>query len=193
MELEQIEPLAPLAFYEVETTLAYGKKPQILPDFSELLAEERFAEVRMGWTEKGFQFYVDIDKPFEEIVHPDFTSGDSIEIFIRALGFYHHFLFLPANDEGLVAEEVTRLRSIDVRPLADPALLHVRTDHKKKSYAMEIEIEAEAVKGFEEAREIGFNYRINRYRGEPQHFSLSSHEFAFEKHPELWSLITKKR
>ncbi|MCH9770209.1 MAG: cation diffusion facilitator family transporter [Gammaproteobacteria bacterium] len=78
--------------------------------------------------------------------------------------------------------------------------VHIKLMHKfpkiaefdKKSYLLEIAIPTECLYGFEpkEGLNIGLNYRVNRHKGDPQHFATPSNEYTIEKHPSLWSTFT---
>ncbi len=201
--LKQISPLPPLNFFQFTMEIAEGKVVK-LPDLTPFLDEESFAKFSISWTKSGLNFHLEVDKPLEEVFFPEVLRGDSLEIFLDTRDmksaksihrFCHHFVFLPEEIEGIRASEVTRFRAEESRPHADPNKLHVKTTLKKKSYIMEIEIEKEALYGFEPNTfdRLGFTFRLNRLGGDPQHFSVSSKAFNIEQNPNLWGSITLKK
>ncbi|MCB1117252.1 MAG: hypothetical protein KDK50_01580 [Chlamydiia bacterium] len=174
------------------------KKPFLLPDISEFLDEDSFARVAMAWNEKGLFVVVDVDKAFEESAFPELQRGDSFELFIdtrdlKSAGtvtrFCHHFVFFPKEDDECKSQEITRMREEDSRELADPDDLSVDTTFNRKSYTMEIAISNDALYGYspKEFNRLGICYSVNRKGGDPQSFAVSSHEYAFSKHPALWA------
>src|SRR5271163_786861 len=110
--LEAIPPIAPLDFFSLEKEIFFCngspflkrlRKKYQLPDLSELLQEEAFAEGWMAWSEEGICVDFSIQHPFKEATYPHFNEGDAVELFIDtrdlktagfATRFCHHFLFL---------------------------------------------------------------------------------------------------
>lgn len=205
--LEELPPLNPLEFFTLEGELKYSKtapsskimrRSFVLPDTSEWLAEERFAEVALAWSESGIFIDVFVNKPFEEAAYPRFSEGDAVELFFDtrdlktasfATRFSHQFVFLPEAVQGISAQEISHFRTEDIHPLCDSSDLQVTTATSKNDYEMQIFIPAHCLHGFDPAsfERIGFTYRIHRYRGSPQHFALSSQHFSIEQHPRLWA------
>lgn len=209
--LEEIEPILPASFFTYSFDLAKRKhlpkdpfhEPYLLPDYSDLLEEEKFADVAMCYDESGLEIRVLVDKPFEDVSFPRVQSGDSVEIFIdtrdykkasTVTKFCHHFVFLPKEVGELVACEITKFRGDDTRELADSNLLSCETAFHKNSYEMQIIIDAEALFGFDPAefKKMGFSYRINRKRKDAQHFTVSSHQFHIERFPAMWASVLLK-
>jgi hypothetical protein len=198
--LEGMPALAPLEFFSIEGELRYSKSGRTskLPDMSEWLAEEGFAEVAAGWNETGIFLTVSVDKPFEEAFYPKFSEGDAVELFFDtrdlktagfATRFCHQFVFLPQPVLGIQAQEITHFRTEDTHPLCDAADLSVTSKIGKKDYEMQIFIPSHCLHGFDPVsfERIGFTYRIHRYKGPRQHFALSSQHFSLEQHPRLWA------
>ncbi len=170
----------------------------LLPNTSEWLAEEHFADVALGWNESGLFVDLFVDKAFEEALYPRFEEGDAVELFFDtrdlktagfATRFCHQFLFLPQAVQGIQAQELTHFRTEDMHPLCDPADLQLTAEFGKKNYELQIFIPAHCLHGYDPTSfdRIGFTYRIHRYKGAPQHFSLSSQHFTLEQHPRLWA------
>lgn len=208
--LDQISPILPIDFFSIELDLhpAEWKKPlkkkHILPDFSELLFEDLFAHVSMGWHEKALFFEIDVKKPFEECFFPEFRKGDSVELFIdtRAMKnagfltrFCHHFVFLPKPIDDVVAQEITSFRTDDRHELCNGEKLQCKATFKSRSYFLEISLPLECLHGYDPSSfdRLGFTYRINRPSKDPQHFAVSSEYLAIENQPSLWSTMHMRK
>lgn len=199
--------LAPIHLVAVSADCNYLTKTEkrwparfLLPDTSELCAEERFAEVAIGWTNEGIHVDVQIKKAFEKVSYPDLQRGDSVELFIDtrdrktsgfASRFCHHFFFTAEPIDGRLGGEMTRFRTEDVHALCDPSLLQVQPKVAKGSYSLAIFIPAHCLHGYdpEQFNRLGFTYRINRSGGQSQHFSVLSQDFPIEQQPSLWSSL----
>ncbi len=206
---EQLDPLLPVDFFAVSLqipkskTLSAGRlfsKSPALVDLTPYLSEDKFAEVYLTWNEEGIAGRVEFDKAFEHSAFPKFDEGDSVEIFIDtrdmkqagwATRFCHHFVFLGHEVSQIEAQEVTRFRSDDVHPLCDSSLLHMKTTYGKNSFSLDFVIPTHCLHGFDPTAfpRIGFTYKINRYKGLAQHFSVSSNYFDIMQHPALWSSV----
>jgi hypothetical protein len=205
--LEECPPLKPSEFFAITKELHYAKSPPssklmrkhfLLPDLSEWLAEERFADLGMAWNEEGIFVGVSFDKPFEEAFYPRFSDGEAVELFFDtrdlktagfATRFCHQFVFLPQPVQGIQAQELSHFRSEDTHPLCDSGDLQVSAEFGKKNFEMQIFIPAHCLHGFDPAsfERIGFTYRIHRSKAAPQHFALTSQHFSLEQHPRLWA------
>jgi hypothetical protein len=175
-------------------------EPYLLPDTSALCGETTFARVAMGWNEEGIEVYVDVHHPIEHSFFPDIQRGDSVELFfdtrdVKTSGFNtrfcHHFFFLPEAIEGSQAGEITRFRTEDAHEPCDPAELKVKTQVRSKNYSMQIFIPSQCLNGYdpEQFDRLGFTYRINRFSGNSQHFSVTSDDYQLEQQPSLWSSL----
>jgi len=205
--LEKLPALAPLDFFSVEGELCFSKSPPssklmrrnyMLSDTSEWLGEEHFADVAAAWNESGLFFTFFVNKPFEEALYPRFSEGDAVELFLDtrdlktagfATRFCHHFLFLPQKVQGIQTQELTHFRTEDTHPICDAADLQVVSEFSKKDYELQIFIPAHCLHGYDPSsfERIGFTYRIHRFKGMPQHFSLGSQHFTLEQHPRFWA------
>ncbi len=205
--LEEYPPLAPLEFFSLEGELRYSKSPPsskfmrrsfLLPDTSEWLGEERFAEMALAWNETGVFVDVFVDKPFEEALYPQFSQGDAVELFFDtrdlktagfATKFCHQFVFLPQPVQGIKAQEITHFRTEDTHALCDADELQLSYEIGKKSYALQIYIPATCLHGYDpfHFERIGFTYRIHRFKGPPQNFAVNSQHFSLEQHSRLWA------
>lgn len=208
----EIEPLSSLfffqSFYDAKylplTKKTFFSKEFQLPSTSELLEEEEFAKVFFAWNEEKILLHFEVDEEMKKTVFPNFRSGDSIELFFdtrdlksrKAVSqFCHHFVFFPEEINGFLGQEITRFRSEGSHELCQPKDLKVEADVQPDHYRMTITIPKYCLHGFEPTSfdRLGFTYRINRSDGLPQHFTVSSDEFAIEHHPDLWSSIKLQR
>ncbi len=203
--VETLAPLTPVHFFAIGIDCHYFKgKSSQLPQLSPLTGDKQFAEVAVGWNEKGLYVDVTAKRPRTEVFFPDITSGDSVELFIDTRDvknrtfntrFCHHFFFLPqpvdTNGASVQAGEITRFRTEDSHELCDPEALVLSCDQTKKGYTLHIFIPAHVLHGYDPSQfdRIGFTYRINRYDAPPQHFSLSSEDFSIEQHSSNWATM----
>ncbi len=266
--LEELEPLLPIQFFDISWEVPHAlkfpgkllRRSFKLPDTSELLNEERFAELFMAWNEEGLLIDVHVDQPLCGASYPDYKNGDAIELFIDtrdvesgvATRFCHHFLILPEAVEGIlypndlksrefdkkapqiwsgeadtsiaklkkfsdgggskfggcptmsktdflshlgIFQELTLLRTEELRPLARQDQVTVTTHTRPGTYQVLIEIAKEALYGFDPSSfdRLGFTYRINRKGKRAQHFALSSQEYTLERQPDLWATLYLKK
>ena len=174
-----------------------------LPSTHTLTHEVSFAKVAMGWHEEGIALHIQVNRPASRSAYPASEQGDGIEFFfdtrdVKTSGFNtrfcHHFFFLPQAVEGVSKGEKTHFRTEDSHPLCDPQELECNVQLKKKDYSMKIFIPSHCLVGYDpkQFNRLGFTYRISRFGGAPQHFSVVSQEYQVDQQPSLWaSLILK--
>lgn len=171
-----------------------------LPDTSFLCHERSFADVAMGWSEDGLAFQIKAKTSPVQPSFPAIENGDSVELMIdtrdlKTAGFNtrfcHHFFFLPQSIEGHTAGEITHFRTEDTHPLCDGSDLYTTTKATGKEYTMKIFIPAKCLHGYDPRQfdRLGFTYRINRFSGPSQHFSVVTAEYLIDQQPSLWSSI----
>lgn len=171
-----------------------------LPETSFLCHEKAFAEVAMGWNEDGLAFHIKAKTAPIQSAFPSIENGDSAELMIdtrdlKSAGFNtrfcHHFFFLPQAIEGHVAGEVTHFRTEDTHPLCEASDLYVDTKVTGSGYVMKIFIPTKCLHGYDPRQfdRLGFTYRINRFSGPAQHFSVVTGEYPIDQQPSLWSSI----
>ncbi len=196
MILEEVKPLVPIHFFRFSADLNYGKvlfpfKTYLLSDPSKWFGEESFGQVALAWNPEGILAEVLFDKEFAE--------GDSVELFIDTRDlknagfphqFCHHFFITP---EG--GSEITQFRTEDRHPLCDPKGIDVKTDFGKSNYRVHIFISSQCLHGYDTTLfdRIGFTYRLNRLRREPQHFVVSSRFYGIPQHPSLWATLKMRK
>lgn len=209
---EGFVPLAPRNFFAVEVDLhavdwekggstkshPLSAKKYRLPLTTGLAEEEAFADVSLGWSDEGIIALVTYEQPFEKSVFPDIRNGDAIELLIdtrdvKSSGFNtrfcHHFFFLPNGVEGGARKgERTHFRTEDRHELCDPEELSLKPLNKKM---LELRIPSSCLNGYnpKDFQRLGFSYRLSRWGGPPQHFSVSSNEYTIDQQPSLWSTL----
>jgi hypothetical protein len=198
---ERFPPIAPIHFFRLNVDVKYGKEPakkHRLPDTSELLGEDSFADVALAWHEEGIYTRVTVHQKFEESVYPKYDQGDAIELFfdtrdLKEAGFptrfCHHFLILPQEVQGVQALELTRFRTEDSHPLCDPRAIQVSTENSFREFTVNIHLPAEILHGYDPHAfdRLGFTYCIHRPKRPSQHFAVSSAYVSVAQHPSLWA------
>jgi len=209
MFTEEFVPITPVNFFQLTTECRHvptGKlsgrnfRKYLLPDTSGLCDNEHFADVAMGWNQQGMEFFVQVNKQFEDCCYPEVDYGDSVEIMIdtrdvKTTGFNtrfcHHFFFLPEPINDHQTGEITHFRTEDTHELCDPKDLQLKVQFKRDGYTMQIGIPRKCLNGYdpEQFDRLGFTYRINRPRWQSQHFSVVTEDYQVEQQPSLWSSI----
>jgi hypothetical protein len=199
-----VAPLAPIHFFRLNTDIKQGKKAskQQLPDTTELLGEEQFADVGLAWQPAGLYVYLHARKKFEEACYPKFSEGDALELFfdtrdLKEAGFptrfCHHFLVLPQEVQGIRCLELTRFRSEEGHPLYDPSLSTAKVEISfhagSKDYFLDMYFPAEVLHGYDPLSfdRLGLTYTVHRYKNRPQNFSVSSNYVTIAQNPSLWA------
>lgn len=186
--------LSPSEFFSLCVPILRGKGwkgAHLLPSTSDLFPEKSFGEVGIGWHEEGITVGALVHKPLED---PD---GDFLEMFLdtrdlKTAGFptrfCHHFLIVPQVGGS---REVTRFRTEDTHSLCDSEELDVSFHTERTSYHIQAFIPAHCLHGYDPHSfdRLGFTYRLNRHKGEPQHFSVSSSFYAIDQQPSLWASL----
>lgn len=201
--------LTPINFFQIGADCNEIKGPfphinekakYLLPSTADLCDDEAFAKVYMGWNQEGIEVQIAVSQAVQVCYYPEVARGDGIELFfdtrdVKTSGhntrFCHHFFFLPEAVDGHMCGELTRFRTEDVHELCDPNELKVKTKISARGYNMQIFIPASCLYGYgpDQFSRMGFSYRINRYRGHPQHFSAVTEEYQIEQQPSLWGFL----
>jgi hypothetical protein len=194
---EEIPALSPIQFFAVSWDCPYLKgewkaaSDRRIPSTAELLGEETFADLYMGWNEQKIAIEARVkERSAEDSLELFFDTRD-LKTKAHASKFCHHFIFTPDAVDGFFGREITRFRGEDVHRLADPKELTVATDSDDSSYILRIEIPAVCLHGYDPLQflRLGFTYRVNRSSKPAQHFAVSSIEFAIEQQPSLWATV----
>src|SRR5579872_2244490 len=164
-QFEQLADLSPLDFFTLAIPLQHvsafpqrlSLKKHLLPNTEAWLGESSFAHVTAAWHEEGLLFEFEVDKALEQSLYPDFTEGDSLELFLDTRDlknakyltrFGHHFLILPQEVQGISSQEITRFPSEDSHPLCDPALIQVTTELLSSKYRIRVQLPAACLHGY---------------------------------------------
>jgi len=167
------------------------EKKHFLPKLCELMDETAFGDVQIGWSETGLHLFIDAECSLHE--------SNSVELFIDTKNlktaktthrYSHHFLFFPERHEGIQAKEISTFRTEDRHPLCAAEELEVKTKTTTSGYEMTLFIPEKCLIGYqpEIGNLMGFTYRLNREKGAPQHFGLST-DSKFELYPYLWPSV----
>ncbi|MBY0528965.1 MAG: hypothetical protein K2P51_02115 [Rhabdochlamydiaceae bacterium] len=204
---DEMPALTPLDFFSLSADVKHTASLQQvslrthrLASTSELLAENAFAQMAIGWNEEGLVLSAYVEKPFEEAEYPQFSQADALEVFLdtrdlKTAGFLtkfcHHFLILPQEVQGIRALELTRFRTEDAHSLCEPSDIQVTCKMEQNSYELHLFFPAHCLHGYDPSTldRLGFTYRLHRKGGSPQHFSVSSSDFTIEQHPRLWGSL----
>lgn len=186
--------LSPIEFFSFSVPIFRGKDWKnkfLLPETSDLFPEKNFGEIGIAWHEEGITIGAFVHKALED---PDV---DFLEIFLdtrdlKTAGFStrfcHHFYIVPQEGSS---REVTRFRTEDAHSLCDSKDLEVTFQDARNSYTIAVFIPAHCLHGYDphSFNRLGFTYRLNRYKGESQHFVVSSHYYQIDQQPSLWASL----
>jgi len=195
-----VPPLSPMHFFRMNAEIRQGKKAskKYLPDTSNLLGEEQFAEVGVSWERAGLYVHLHASKKFEEASYPKYTEGDAFELYIDTRDmkdsgfptrFCHHFLILPQEVQGIRALELTRFRTEDSHPLCDPHKIEISFSAGSRDYFLDIFLPADILHGYDPDSfdRLGLTYTVHRPKHGSQNFSVSSHYVTIAQNPSLWA------
>jgi hypothetical protein len=196
---ENAVPLTPIGFIQLQMECRY-LPPNKFPSFTKKNKDKYLLPNTSSLCAEGLELLTQINTAITNVIYPEVTKGDSVEIFIdtrdvKTSGFNtkfcHHFFFLPEAIEGQMAGEVTRFRTEDAHELCNPKDLQVEMKSGWRSYSLNIFIPSHCLHGYdpEQYNRLGFSYRVNRAGGKPQHFSVVTGEYQVEQQPSLWSSL----
>lgn len=212
MENSSIPPLRPINFFHLHVDCfridssfpginAKNKKKYLLPSTADLCDDWSFAEVALGWNQEGIESYISVDQAVGRLAYPNIRQGDSVELFfdtrdVKTSGFNtrfcHHFFALPEAVEGVQTGEITHFRNEEEsHELCDPKEILIKSASTSTGYLIQLFIPRSCLHGYEPEQfdRLGFTYRINRSSGPPQHFSVTTDDYALEQQPSLWSSV----
>lgn len=196
----EVPPLAPVHFFRISADIKQGKKPskKYLPNMTELLGEEHFADVGVSWQQDGLYVHLHALKKFEEASYPKYTDGDAFELYLdtrdmKEAGFptrfCHHFLILPQEVQGVRILEITRFRTEDSHPLCDPGKIEISFHDGSRDYFLDLFFPAEVLHGYDPSSfdRLGLTYTVHRPKYMSQNFSVSSQYVTVAQNPSLWA------
>ncbi len=178
----------------------------VIPSFhGELNLGPRFAELRLGWNERGMFVHLRTTGKKQSPWCRDsrLEDSDGLSLFIdtrntqtihRASRFCHRFVLLPQGAGRLLDEPTARLHEINrarENPKAIPqGKLSVLSEKRIDGYLLQAFLPAEAITGFDPAEhpQLGFSYAVIDRELGWQTFSLGP-EFPFTSDPSLWGTL----
>ncbi len=196
--IEEMDPLFPADFFTCQVKI--GKTLTVLPDVSDLLAEESFGSLALSWSPEGITGLLSVKRPLEASFFPEYTKGDAFELFIdtrnnKKAGFVnrfcHKFVFLGQEANEVRALEMTKFRSEDAHPLCDSEDIIQQVKKKKDGYEIAFTLPGGILHGYDPTQfsELGLAYRIHGFKGKPQNFPFSGRYTDPLQHPSLWASL----
>jgi hypothetical protein len=176
-----------------------------LPDGASLEGGQSWAEVRVGWNDRGLGIAVEAegvddrqragDRPEGfATVHLWVDTRDTRDV-NRATRFCHSFvaqLSVHASPRTLRVDVAQRpiARAVADAPLGKGDLIESRAELGRQGWKLELFIPAAALNGFdpETNRRLGFAYQVADYVREDQ-FSGVGRDFPIGENPSLWSTL----
>ncbi|MEZ6088097.1 MAG: hypothetical protein R3C05_08755 [Pirellulaceae bacterium] len=180
-----------------------------IPAFGTLAGRPHYADVRLGWSEAGLGFWVDVDGkaqiPWCREARVD--ESDGLHLFIdtrnspgihRANRFCHQYAFLPTGAGAKRDQPVARMLNIHrARELPTPAdanALQVHSNLKKHGYELSGLVATQCMSGFDptEFPKISLWFAIVDREIGWQTLSLGP-EYPCQEDPTLWATAELKR
>ena len=176
-----------------------------LPCFGELEGKRTFADVRLGWNEKGLVLNVLVRGKSQPAWCRDsrIEDSDGVQLWIdtrntqnihRAGRFCHRFAFLPIGAGRRLDEPLAALLAIN-RAKESPreiphGSLQVKCTQRADGYALEAFIPAAALTGYSPADQpaLGFTYAVIDRELGWQTFTVGQ-ELPFTEDPSLWGTL----
>ena len=174
--------------------------------YAELDDGPRFADLRIGWNEKGLLVSLRTagKKQSPWCRESRIEDSDGLWLFVgtrdtqnihRASRFCHRFVFLPQGAGQLLSDPVARLVEIPrAREHPKPAPrggLQVRSEKRIDGYVLQAFVSAEALTGFDPAEnlQLGFSYAVSDREKGWQSFTVGPAEYPFISDPSLWGTL----
>ena len=147
-----------------------------LPNLGDLDGQKSFGDVRVGWTEAGLQFQVEVTGKKKSLWCRETAvlESDGLQLWIdtrdthnvhRATKFCHWFVTLPnggEDDNTPIATTLKINRSREDSPAMNRQGIEIKATVKKTGYKMSCLISEKSMHGWDtnEHRNIGFNFAI---------------------------------
>jgi hypothetical protein len=176
-----------------------------LPCFAELEGKRSYADLRMGWHEKGVLVFVRVAGKQQSVWCRDsrIEDSDGLQIWLdtrdtknvhRAGRFCHRFAIMPKGagrnlDQPLVTLLAINRAKESPREIPERAL-QAKSRTFKDGYEVLAWIPAEALTGYDanEHTKVGFTYAVVDRELGLQTFSVGT-EFPFTEDPSLWGTL----
>ena len=176
-----------------------------LPHFGEFDDQFQFADVRIGWSERGVHVTIIVKgrQMALECRETAILDSDSLYLWIdtrnthdvhRATRFCHWFVLLPAGGGAKknkpVANPVKINRAKEVSPSFNRSKVLIESEVSKSGYKINALIPAASLNGWnpEEQTDIGFNFMVNDSELGYQTLALGP-DMPIEEDPSLWHTL----
>jgi len=176
-----------------------------LPNLGAFESQVHFAEIRVGWNEKGLFISAEISGKDQSLWcrETQLLDSDGIQLWIdtrdthnvhRASKFCHWFLLMPAGggekSDQPKASMLKINRSKDDTPTINRMKLDVQAKIKKNGYTLTCFIPAAALNGWDtnDHRNIGFNYAVVDREMGWQTLAIGP-ELPITEDPSLWQTL----
>jgi hypothetical protein len=176
-----------------------------LDNLADMDGRPNFADVRLGWNERGLAFQVEVKgkerPPAGDASRPRHSDGVSLWVDTRdartshrASRYCQQFHFLPAGggpdrDEPVLAQTKIN-RALQDAPPAAAGEVPFRCLARAGGYRVEVFLPAAALHGFdpEQNPRLGVFYAVHDSELGDQTLSVGS-EFPYAEDPTLWSVL----
>jgi hypothetical protein len=176
-----------------------------LPHFGEFESQYQFADMRIGWGEKGVYITLIVkgrQLPLE-CRETAILDSDSLYVWLdtrdthdvhRATRFCHWFVLLPAGAGAKknkpVANPVKINRAREVSPAFNRAKIGIESEVTKTGYKINALIPAASLNGWDpnEHHNLGFNFMVNDSELGYQTLALGP-DMPIEEDPSLWHTL----
>ena len=179
-----------------------------IPCFESLNGDKEFADVRVGWNQKGLGLQLNVTGKKQSLWCKPTKLGESdgIHLWIdtrdthnihRATRFCHRFFFMP---QGIGVRDMepygTMLkinRAKEESSSMNQGKLEIKSNIKKNGYVLSAFIPKESMYGYspEEQPNLGFCYAVNDRELGWQCFSINP-KFPIAEDPSLWGTLELK-
>jgi hypothetical protein len=176
-----------------------------LDNFAALAACTNFADVRVGWTEVGIGFQVEVkgkeQSPQGDAGRP--RASDGVTLWLdtrnartshRASRYCHQFYFLPTGggpdrDEPVFGQAKIN-RALQDAPITHAGAVPFRCLHTKGGYIVEAFLPAGVLNGFdpEQNPRLGIYYAVRDAELGDQVLSVGA-DFPYWEDPTLWGVL----
>jgi len=176
-----------------------------MPHFGEFESQYQFADMRVGWGEKGVYISLTVkgrQLPLE-CRETAILDSDSLYVWLdtrdthdvhRATRFCHWFVLLPAGSGAKknkpVANPVKINRAREVSPAFNRAKIVIESEVSKTGYKINALIPAASLNGWDpnEHHHLGFNFMVNDSELGFQTLALGP-DMPIEEDPSLWHTL----
>jgi hypothetical protein len=176
-----------------------------LPDGASLEGRQSWAEVRVGWNDRGLGIAIEAEGVDDRQLAGDRPEGfATVHLWVdtrdtrdvnRATRFCHAVvaqLRAEGSPRTLRVEVAQRpiARAVTDAPLGRGDLIESRADLGRKAWKLELFIPADALNGFdpEVNRRLGFAYQVADYVRDDQFLGVGR-DFPIGENPSLWATL----